>query len=206
MHQNNHKQDYYAILGIARSATLDDIKKAYRQLALQWHPDKHQGSPEAENRFKNISEAYQILSDSQKRHIYDFYGENEMNNSRETSQWTRNHFNFGFSSHSSFGFQDPFELFEQFFGAMNSFSQFERIDPFESFHQQHRVMMSNMMRQMHEFSMITMNANNVPMQQTATRRHIIHSDGTETIEITTSNNLQSNQQIRSVQERRRLPR
>lgn len=202
MYQNNHEQDYYAILGITRSATLDDIKKAYRQSALQWHPDKHQGNPEAEARFKYISEAYQILSDPQKRHIYDLYGTTEMNNPRETSQWTGNHFNFGFSPHSSFVFQDPFELFEQFFDSMNSFSQFGRTDPFESFHRQHRAMMSNMMRQMHEFNMITINANNVPMQQTSTRRHIIHPNETETIEITTSNTLQQN----ATQERRRLPR
>lgn len=66
--------DYYEILGVTRNATADEIKKAYRKNALKYHPDKNPGDPEAESRFKEVSEAYEILNDSQKREIYDRYG------------------------------------------------------------------------------------------------------------------------------------
>ena len=67
--------DYYAVLGVPRDASDDDIKKAYRKLATQWHPDRNGGSREAEEKFKEIIEAYDILRDAQKRAAYDRYGE-----------------------------------------------------------------------------------------------------------------------------------
>lgn len=66
--------DYYETLDVPRSASPEEIKKAYRKKALEFHPDKNPGDPEAEKRFKAISEAYQALSDPQKREIYDRYG------------------------------------------------------------------------------------------------------------------------------------
>jgi molecular chaperone DnaJ len=66
--------DYYDILQISRSATADEIKKAYRKKALQFHPDKNPGDAEAEKRFKEVSEAYEVLSDDKKRQIYDRHG------------------------------------------------------------------------------------------------------------------------------------
>ncbi len=66
--------DYYEILGIARGASADEIKKAYRKSAIKYHPDKNPGDPEAEKRFKEISEAYEVLSDDQKRQMYDRFG------------------------------------------------------------------------------------------------------------------------------------
>ena len=66
--------DYYEILGIAKGVSSDDIKKAYRKKALQYHPDRNPGDPEAEKQFKKISEAYEVLSDDKKRQIYDQYG------------------------------------------------------------------------------------------------------------------------------------
>ncbi len=66
--------DYYELLRVPRQATPEEIKSAYRQLALQCHPDRNPGSLEAEERFKEISEAYQVLSDPEKRQIYDIYG------------------------------------------------------------------------------------------------------------------------------------
>ncbi|MBY0501053.1 MAG: molecular chaperone DnaJ [Alphaproteobacteria bacterium] len=68
------KQDYYELLGVSRSAKADEIKKAYRKLAMKWHPDKNQGNKEAEKKFKEISEAYEILKDEQKRAAYDRLG------------------------------------------------------------------------------------------------------------------------------------
>src|SRR5687768_13329978 len=68
------KRDYYESLGVARTASADDIKQAYRQLAKQWHPDRNQGDPQAEERFKEISEAYSILIDAEKRRRYDRMG------------------------------------------------------------------------------------------------------------------------------------
>ena len=72
------KQDYYELLGIARSATAEEIKKAYRKLAMKYHPDRNQGDKESEAKFKDISEAYEVLSDAAKREQYDRYGHDGM--------------------------------------------------------------------------------------------------------------------------------
>jgi len=66
--------DYYQLLDIPRTATADEIKKAYRKKAIKFHPDKNPGDPDAERRFKDISEAYEVLSDEKKRQSYDRYG------------------------------------------------------------------------------------------------------------------------------------
>lgn len=68
------KQDYYETLGVSRKADEEEIKKAYRKLALKYHPDRNPGSKEAEERFKEAAEAYEVLRDPQKRRIYDAYG------------------------------------------------------------------------------------------------------------------------------------
>jgi DnaJ-class molecular chaperone len=70
---------YYNILGLSRGATADQIKKAYRKLALKWHPDKNPGNKGAEEKFKEISGAYEVLSDPEKKKIYDQYGEDGLN-------------------------------------------------------------------------------------------------------------------------------
>ena len=66
--------DYYTALGISKGASADEIKKAYRKNALKYHPDKNPGDAAAEKKFKEISEAYEVLSDDKKRQIYDQYG------------------------------------------------------------------------------------------------------------------------------------
>ena len=63
-------KDYYQILGVSRSATDDELKKAYRKMALKFHPDKNK-APDAEDKFKEAAEAYEVLSDAKKRNIYD---------------------------------------------------------------------------------------------------------------------------------------
>lgn len=68
------KRDYYEVLGIARGAATEDIKKAYRKVAMQYHPDKNPGDEAAEEKFKEASEAYEVLSDEQKRASYDRFG------------------------------------------------------------------------------------------------------------------------------------
>ena len=75
------KRDYYEVLGLQRSAGLDDIKKAYRKMALKFHPDKNPGDGEAEEKFKEAAEAYGVLSDEEKRARYDRYGHNARNGS-----------------------------------------------------------------------------------------------------------------------------
>src|SRR3954465_5379520 len=68
------KRDYYEILGVDRNASEDDIKKAYRKLAIKYHPDKNPDNKQAEEKFKEAAEAYEVLSDSSKRQRYDQFG------------------------------------------------------------------------------------------------------------------------------------
>src|SRR2546428_11443935 len=68
------KRDYYEVLGVSRNATDEEIKKAFRKLAHQHHPDKNPGNRKAEERFKELAEAYQVLSDAERRSLYDRFG------------------------------------------------------------------------------------------------------------------------------------
>src|SRR5436853_1943747 len=68
------KRDYYEVLGLNRDASEEDIKKAYRRLAMKWHPDRNPDNPKAEESFKEAKEAYEVLCDASKRAAYDQYG------------------------------------------------------------------------------------------------------------------------------------
>ena len=68
------KRDYYEVLGVSKNATPEELKKAYRKLALQYHPDRNPGDKEAEEKFKEAAEAYEVLSNPEKRQRYDQFG------------------------------------------------------------------------------------------------------------------------------------
>jgi len=94
---------YYEVLNVSRDATTTEIKKAYRKLALKYHPDKNPGDKEAEEKFKIISEAYAVLSDSEKRKIYDMYGKEGLNGN-------------GARGFSSSNMDDIMDIFNSMFG------------------------------------------------------------------------------------------
>lgn len=95
--------DYYELLGVSREATEGEIKKAYRKLAIQYHPDKNPGNKEAEAKFKEISQAYEVLGNPEKREMYDQYGEAAFQSG-------------GPGGPGGGGFQDPFDIFRDVFG------------------------------------------------------------------------------------------
>lgn len=99
---SRHRRDPYEILGVAREAGAEDIKSCYRKLAMKYHPDRNPGDREAEERFKEISEAYDILADPEKRAAYDRYGHAAFQ---------------GAGAGGRGGFHDPFDLFREVFGA-----------------------------------------------------------------------------------------
>ena len=113
------KRDYYEILGVAKTASINDIKKAYRKLAMQYHPDKNPGNKEAETKFKEASEAYAVLSDDSKRKQYDQFGHSAFEGMGGGAG------GFDFSNFQGFeGFEDIFgDLFGSIFGGATSGSR-----------------------------------------------------------------------------------
>lgn len=101
-------RDYYEILGVSKNASTDEVKKAYRKMAMKYHPDKNPGDKTAEEKFKEAAEAYSVLTDPQKRQMYDQYGHAGVKGN-----------GFGRSSGFSgggFGGFDPFDIFREVFG------------------------------------------------------------------------------------------
>ncbi|XP_072752013.1 dnaJ homolog subfamily B member 6-B isoform X2 [Anoplolepis gracilipes] len=106
--------DYYKVLEVQRTVSSADIKKAYRKLALKWHPDKNPDNlEEANRRFKEISEAYEVLSDEKKRRVYDQYGKEGLQ--MPGSKRGRHGDDFDPHFAGTFVFRDPEEVFREFF-------------------------------------------------------------------------------------------
>ena len=95
--------DYYKLLGVEKSASAEEIKKAYRKQAMKYHPDRNQGDKKAEEMFKKVSNAYEVLSDPQKRATYDQYGAAAFENG-------------GMGGMGGGGFRDASDIFREFFG------------------------------------------------------------------------------------------
>lgn len=106
------KRDYYEVLGVEKSASDADLKKAYRNLAKKYHPDMNPGDKEAEAKFKEVNEAYAVLSDAEKRQQYDTYGHDAFDPSKGGA-------GFGGFDFSNFGF-DMGDIFSSFFGGGTS--------------------------------------------------------------------------------------
>ena len=101
------KRDYYEVLGVARDASAEEIKKTYRKLAMKWHPDRNPGDHSAEEKFKELGEAYEVLSDPDKRAAYDRFGH---------AAFQAGGSGGGGGGGFGGGFHDPMDLFSQVFG------------------------------------------------------------------------------------------
>ena len=102
----SNKRDFYEVLGVSKNASQEEIKKAYRKVAMQYHPDKNPGDKTAEDKFKEAAEAYEILSDADKRGQYDRYGHNAFSQGRSG----------GFGGGGGMNMDDIFSQFGDIFG------------------------------------------------------------------------------------------
>lgn len=128
------REDYYKVLGVPRNASQKDIKKAYYEMAKQYHPDTNQGNPKMQQKFQEVSEAYEVLSDEAKRQEYDRFGaQHHQAGYRPGAGQTRQ----GGGGGTQWSYQsnvDPEELFRQIFGEFSrGFGQSRGSNPFEEF-------------------------------------------------------------------------
>ncbi|OGH41447.1 MAG: hypothetical protein A3H79_02060 [Candidatus Levybacteria bacterium RIFCSPLOWO2_02_FULL_36_8b] len=136
------EKDYYQVLGVTKASTADEIKQAYRKLALQYHPDRNKGK-DTEGKFKEVTQAYEVLSDPQKKQTYDQFGHAAFEQGAGQQGPFGGGGPFGGAQGGPFsytystggdggagfdfgGFNDPFEIFEQFFGGASPFGSRSR--------------------------------------------------------------------------------
>lgn len=112
------KRDYYEVLGVKNTANSEELKKAYRKLAMQYHPDRNPNNPDAEKKFKDISEAYDVLRDEGKRSAYDRFGHSAFDPNRSSG------FSSGESTTGGFDFSGFRDIFDEMFG--NEFGNSKR--------------------------------------------------------------------------------
>lgn len=111
------KRDYYEVLGVQRTASMDDVKKSYRKLAMKYHPDRNPGNKDAEEKFKEATEAYEVLSDQEKRARYDRFGHEGVKQGADFHDWSRTNPNDIFSVFNDiFGAGFGGSIFDDFFG------------------------------------------------------------------------------------------
>ncbi|KAH8552473.1 DnaJ domain-containing protein [Umbelopsis sp. PMI_123] len=111
--------DYYRILEVESTATEQDIRKAYKKLALKWHPDKNPNNTEAAEKFKEICQAYEILSDPEQRRLYDSRGTQPSTpNANYHDDFMRGHDPF-----TGYHFHTPEQVFTNFFGGRDPFAE-----------------------------------------------------------------------------------
>ncbi len=121
-------EDYYKILGLEKSASADEIKKAYRNLAFKYHPDRNPGDKAAEETFKKINEAYSVLGDESKKKQYDMYG--------SSSSYTQNSAYGSYSATGTYGdsgYTNPFEEFFRYANYAGNRSASEKDDGYETY-------------------------------------------------------------------------
>lgn len=124
------KEDYYNILGVSKSATPDELKKAYRKKAMQYHPDKNAGDKASEEKFKEVNEAYEVLNDPQKKHMYDQMGHRAFEHGHGQGAGG---FSGGFSAEDIFGSGGFEDIFSSFFGGGGQRSRSSRRKKGDSF-------------------------------------------------------------------------
>ena len=110
------KRDYYEVLGVDRGADEQQVKSAYRKLAMQYHPDRNPGNQQAEEKFKEATEAYEVLKDPQKRQTYDQFGHAGVGQGGRPG--------FGFGGFESFDLGDALRAFMRDFGGGSIFDDF----------------------------------------------------------------------------------